>query len=74
MCLLLEILHWTDNCIPVFGKLIFGSNLKVALPLPQDSLNYICLGNDIDEDKFSGVLQGVISVPTEVFQRILNMK
>ena len=66
--------HWTDNCITVFGKWIFDSNLKVALPLTQDSLNDICCGNDTDENKFIGILHVIIAVPPEVVQIILNMK
>ena len=42
VCLLLGIWHHTDHCITVFGKWILDSNLKVVLPLTQDSLNYIC--------------------------------
>ena len=67
VCLLLDTWHRTDNCITVFGKWIFDSNLKVALPLIQDSLNYICRGNETDGNKFIGVLHVIISFPTEVF-------
>ena len=74
MCLLLDMWHRNDRCITGFGKWIFDSNLKVALPLTQDSLNYICRGNDTDENKFIGVLHAIRAVPPEVVQRILNMK
>ena len=74
VCLLLDTWYRTDNCITVFGKWVFDYNLKVALPLTQDYLNYRCSGNDTDEIKFAGVLNAIIAVPPEVVQRILNMK
>ena len=74
VCLLLNTWHRTDHCITVIGKWIFDSNLKVALPITQDYLNYICRGNNTDENKFIGVLHAIRSVPPEVVQRILNMK
>ena len=74
VCLLLSTWHRTDNCIVVCGKWIFDSNLKVALPLIQVCLNYICCGNDTDENKFIGVLHEIRAVPPSFFQRILNMK
>ena len=66
--------HRTGHCITVFGKWIFDSNLKVALPLTHDSLNYIFRGNDTDENKFIGILHAIRAVPNEVVQRRLNMK
>ena len=66
--------HQTDNCIKVCNKWIFDSNLKLALPLTRAWLNYICCGNDTDENKFIGVLHAIRAFPTEVFQRRLNMK
>ena len=51
VCLFLDTWHRTDYCITVFGKLIFYSNLKVALPHKQDPFNYIWRGNDINENK-----------------------
>ena len=69
MCLLLYMWHLNDNCITVCGKWIFDSNLKVALPLTKVCLNYICCGNDTDENKFICVLYEIRAVPTEVFQR-----
>ena len=66
--------NWTDHCITVCGKWIFDSNLKVALLLTQDSLNYICCSNDTDENKFIGVLHDIRAVLPEVVQIILNMK
>ena len=74
VCLLLEMWHWTNHCIIVCGKCIFDSNLKVALPLTQDSLNYTCRDNDTDEINFVGVLHAIISVPPEFVQSRLNMK
>ena len=74
VCLLLDTWHRTDHCITVCGKWIFDSNLKVALPLTQDCLNYTCRGNDTDEIIFVGALHAIRSVPTEVVQRRLNMK
>ena len=74
VCLLLDMRHRTDHCITVCGKWMFDSNLKVALPLKQTCLNYICSGNDTDENKFPGVLHAIREVPPEVFQRRLNMK
>ena len=50
LCLLPDTWHWTDHCIVVCGKLIFYSNLKVALPLTQDCLNHTCCGNYTDEN------------------------
>ena len=38
VCLLLDTWHQTGHCITVFDKWIFDSNLKVALPLTQDTL------------------------------------
>ena len=66
--------HRTDHCITVCGKWIFDSNLKLALPLTQGSLNYICCGNDTDENKFIGVLYAIIAVPPKSFQRRLNIE
>ena len=74
VCLLLYTSYYTDHCITVCGKCIFGSNLKVALPLKQDYLNYICPDNDTDENKFIGVLHSIRAVPPEVFQIRLNIK
>ena len=66
VCLLLDTWRRTDHCITVCGKWIFDSNMKVALPLTQNYLNCICCGNDIDDDKFIGVLHEIRAVPTEV--------
>ena len=74
MCFILDTWHRTDHCITVFCKWIFDSNLKLVLPLTQDYLNFICRGNDADENKFIGVLNEIIAVPPEVFQGRLNMK
>ena len=74
VCLLLDTLHWTDHCIRFCSKYIFDSNLKVALPLTQVCLIYICCFNDTDENKFIGVLHVIRAVPPEFFQRRLNMK
>ena len=74
VCLLLYMWHQTDRCITVCGKWIFDSNLKVALPLTQVFSNYICCGNDTDENKFIDVLHAIRPFPPEVVQRILNMK
>ena len=73
-CLLLDTWHRNDHFITVLSKWIFDSNLKVALTLTQDSLNYICRGNDTDENKFIGVLHAIRAPSPEVVQRILNMK
>ena len=67
VCLLLDTWHWTDRCITVLGKWMFDYNFKVALPLTQDSLNYICCGNDTDENKSIGVLHAIIAVPPDFF-------
>ena len=69
VCFLLKTWHRTDYCITVCGKCIFDSNLKVALPLTQDCLNYTCRGNDTDENKFIGVLYEIRAVPPEVLQK-----
>ena len=74
VCLLQDTWHRTDHCITGFGKWIIDSNLKVALPLTQDSLNYICCSNDTDENKFIGVLHDIREVPPEVVQIRLNIK
>ena len=74
VCFLLDTWHRNDHYITVCSKWIFDSNLKVALPLTQDCLNYTCRGNDIDKNKFSGILYDIIAVPPEVVQRIFNMK
>ena len=74
VCLLLDTGYWNDHCIAVCGKWIFDSNLKVALPLTQVFLNYICYGNDTDENKFIGALHAIRAVPPEVVQGRLNMK
>ena len=65
--------HQDDHCIKFCGKWIFVSNLKVALPLTQVCLKYICCGNDTDENTFIGVLHAIRAFPPEVFQRRLNM-
>ena len=74
VCLLLEMWHRTDHCTIVCGKWIFDSNLKVALPLTQVCLNYICCGNDTDEIKFICFLRDIRAFPPEIVQRRLNMK
>ena len=74
VCLLIYMWHQTDRCITVCSKWIFDCNLKVALPLTQVFSNYICCGNDTDENIFFGVLHAVRSFPPEVFQRRLNIK
>ena len=74
VCLLLDMLHRTDHCIAVCSKCIFDYNLKVALPLTQVFLNYICCGNDTDENKFISVLHAIRASPPEVVQIILNIK
>ena len=74
MCLLVDMWHRNNHCITVCGKLIFDSNLKVALPLTQVCLNYICFGNDTDENEFIGFLYAIRAFPHEVVQRRLNMK
>ena len=66
--------HRLDHCIVVCGKWIFDSNLKVELPLTQVCLICISCDNDTDENKFIDVLHAIIAVPSEVFQRRLNMK
>ena len=63
VCLLLDTWHLSDHCITVFGKWIFNSNLKVALPLTQNYLDYICCGNDTNENKFIGILHAIREVP-----------
>ena len=65
VCLLLDTWNHNDHCLKVFGKWIFNSNLKVALPLTQDPLNYKCRGNETDENKFIGILYTIIVVPPE---------
>ena len=74
LCLLLDTTHRTDNCIAVWSKWIFDSNLEFALPLTSDWLNYILSGNDTDEITFVGVLHAIISVPPIGVQKRLNMK
>ena len=74
MFLLLDMRHRTDHCITVCGKWIFDSTLKVSLPLTHVCLNYICCGNETNENKFIGALHAIRSVPFEVVQIILNMK
>ena len=49
VCLLLDTWNRTDHCITIWGKWIFDSNLKVALPLTQVCLNDIYCGNETDE-------------------------
>ena len=74
MCLLLDTWHRTDHCITVCGKWTVDSNLEMEFPLTKDCLSDTCRGNDKDEIKFFGVLHVIREVPTEVVQRILNMK
>ena len=74
VCLLLDMSHRTDHYIPVCGRWIFDSNLKVMLPLTQVCFNYICCGNDTDENKFIGVLHVIIEVPPKAVLKSLNMK
>ena len=68
VCLLLDTAHRTYHCVTVRGKWIFDSNLESALPLTEDSLNYICSGNDIDEITFVGILHVIREVPPIVVQ------
>ena len=70
VCLLPEMWHRTDHCITVCGKWLFDYNLKVALPLTQVCLNYICCGNDTDVNKFIGVFHSIREFPPEVVQTI----
>ena len=58
----------------VYGKWIFDSNLKKALPLTRAWLNYICSDNDTDKIEFIAVLYAIRAVPREGVQNILNMK
>ena len=74
LCLLLDMWNQTDHRITVCIKWIFDSNLKMALPLTHDCLNYICRGNDTDENKCVCVFHTIGAVPLEVVQRILNLK
>ena len=74
VCLSLYTWHRNDHCITVCGKWIFDSNFEVDFSLTQDLLDCTCRGNDTDEIKFVGVLHTIRAVPTEVFQRKLNMK
>ena len=73
MCLLLDTAHRTDNCITVWGKWIFDSDLEFALPLTKDLLNYICSGNDTDEITFVGVLHAIRAVHPVGVQKRLNI-
>ena len=68
VCLLLDTAHRTDNCITVYGKWIFDSNLESALPLTKASLNFICSSNDTDEITFVGGLHAFRAVPPIVVQ------
>ena len=74
VCLLLDIWHQTDHCIAVSSKCIFDSNLKVVISLTQNFLNYLCRGNDTDENNVFCVLHAIRTIPPEVVQRIFNMK
>ena len=74
MCLLLDRAHRADHCITVCGKLIFDSDLELALPLTRAWLNYIFSGNDTDEITFVGVLCKIRAVPPEGVQKRINMK
>ena len=65
VCFSLYMWHRTDHCITVCVKWIFDYNFKVALPITQVCLNYICYGNNTDENKFIGVLHAIRSVPLE---------
>ena len=49
VCFLIDTAHQADNCITIFGKWIFDSNLKLVLPLTRAWLNCICSGNDTDK-------------------------
>ena len=66
--------HQDDHCITVCGKMIFDSNLELALPLTHARLIYVCSGNDTDEITFVGILHAIRAVPPEGVQKILNMK
>ena len=74
VCFLLDMAHQADHCVTVSSKWIFDSNLELALSLTRAWLNYICSGNDTDENKFVGVLHAIGSVPPEGVQKRLNMK
>ena len=74
VCLLLDTAHQAHHCITVCGKVIFKSNLELALPITSAWLNYICSVNDTDEITFVGVLHAIRAVPPESVQKRLNMK
>ena len=74
VCLLLDTWNRTDNCITVCGKWLFYPIFKVALPLTQVCLNYICFVNNTDENNFIVFLHAIIAIPPEFVQRRLNMK
>ena len=74
MCLLLYRWHRNDHCIKFCGKWTFDSNLKMALPLTQVCLNYICCGNGTDGETFFGVLHAIGEVSLKEVQRRLNIK
>ena len=40
----------------------------MVLPITQDSLNYMCRGNDTDVRKFIGVLHAIRAVPPKAVQ------
>ena len=68
VCLLLYTWHRKYHCIEFCSKWIFDSNFEVAFPFTQDFLNYICRGNETDENKFIGVLHAIRVVPPEFFK------
>ena len=45
-----------DHCVTLFGKWIFDSNFKNALPLCKDSLD-LCCSSDEKKDTFVSVAQ-----------------
>ena len=65
VCLLLDTAHREDHFITVYGKCIFDSNLKLALPLTRTWLNYICSGNNTDRIEIFSVLHAIIAVPPD---------
>ena len=48
-----------DHCITVWGKWIFDSNFKNALPLTVESLD-LCCSSDESNDTFVQVVQAII--------------
>ncbi len=68
VCNLLDESLGTGHCVTVCNKWIFDSNFEQALPLTQNSLNFIC------EGKFLSVPHAIRAIPPPLVKNRLSNK